>query len=307
VPLADVAVLFRAGFHSFDLEIELAREGIDFIKVGGFKFMESAHIKDMLAYLKIVETPGDRLSWQRILQLLPGIGPKGAHNICTAVLAEDNGFRGLLTARFAKSQSEPIMQLKALYGGIDAQTMSVAQLGESVMKYYGSVLEATYDDHPRRRKDLEQLLVIMQRYDRLEPFLTDMALEPPNASNRSQGLTSESEAERAGGAQRMTLSTIHSAKGLEWHTVFILWALDGRFPSLQALDTPENYEEELRLMYVAATRAREKLFFVYPKNVYDRGSGGLLSQPSRFLADFSKQLLSRVTIRRRGARYGGWH
>ena len=128
-----------------------------------------------------------------------------------------------------------------------------------------------------REKDLEQLLAIMERYGNLENFLTDMALEPPNTS------VGDTFATGPASTDRLVLSTVHSAKGLEWHTVFIIWALDGRFPSAQSIYKEDDLEEELRLMYVAATRAREKLYFTYPGQVYDRSVGVMLNRPSRFI------------------------
>ena len=144
-----------------------------------------------------------------------------------------------------------------------------------------------YDDHPKRAKDLEQLLAIMERYRNLEHFLTDMALEPPNTSV-GNSLSVEMYEE-----DRLILSTIHSAKGLEWHTVFIIWALDGRFPSLHALHKEEELEEELRLMYVAATRAKENLFFIYPNQIYDRNTGLILNRPSRFIDMIPEAILEK--------------
>jgi len=155
--------------------------------------------------------------------------------------------------------------------------MSVARMGEAIIKYYLPILKERHDDHPKREKDLEQLLAIMERYGSLENFLTDMALEPPNTS------VGDTFATETASKDRLVLSTVHSAKGLEWHTVFIIWALDGRFPSTQSIYKEEDLEEELRLMYVAATRAREKLYFTYPGQIYDRSAGVILNRPSRFI------------------------
>jgi DNA helicase-2/ATP-dependent DNA helicase PcrA len=167
--------------------------------------------------------------------------------------------------------------------------MSVAQAGAAVLKYYTPILKDKYDDHPKRTKDLEHFLTIMERYLNIESFLTDMALEPPSTSiNNSLSLDDP-------GDGRLILSTVHSAKGLEWHTVFIIWALDSRFPSIHALHSSEDFEEELRLMYVAATRARENLFFIYPGHVYDRTSGMVLGRPSSFIADIPDNILARIS------------
>ena len=287
VALGDIAVLFRAGFHSFDLEIELNREALPFVKVGGFKFMESAHIKDVLAHLRVMVNPTDRISWYRILLLLDKVGPKTAQSIYEAVRAENAGCTGILSAPLKGREVASVERLKSLFSALDARPMSLAEIGEAILNYYAPILQRAYDDHPRRLRDLEQLLLIMDRYTDPEMFLSDMALEPPN--------TTADETMAAGNTEedRLVLSTVHSAKGLEWDTVFIIWALDGRFPSVHSLQDEEAIEEELRLMYVAATRAKERLFFTCPMQSYDRSSGMLLSRPSRFIEDIPESVLLR--------------
>jgi len=288
VPFQQIAVLFRAGFHSFDLEIELGREGIAFIKYGGFKFLESAHMKDFLAHLRVLANPYDRISWHRILILLDKIGSKTAESIYKTVLSENAGHMGILAVKPRPGWAKGMDRLKDLFSTIDSHPMSVAEMGEAVFSYYSSILKQKYDDHPKRTKDLEHLLTIMQRYGSLGQFLTDMALEPPNASTDSNLSTDNPD------NNQMILSTVHSAKGLEWHTVFVIWALDGRFPSVRALDNEDDLEEELRLLYVAATRAKENLFFVYPREVYDRGTGMIFSRPSRFLEEIPSDILEMI-------------
>ncbi len=170
---------------------------------------------------------------------------------------------------------------------IDTYEMPLETIGETIVDYYLPILKDRYDDHPKRAKDLEQLVAIMERYSSLEKFLTDMALEPPNTA-MGDTFTTDSPNE-----DRLVLSTIHSAKGLEWHTVFIIWALDGRFPSSHALHKEAELEEELRLMYVAATRACQNLVFTYPNQVYDRSLGIVLNHPSRFIDMLSDSILEK--------------
>jgi DNA helicase-2/ATP-dependent DNA helicase PcrA len=285
VALNRIAVLFRAGFHSFDLEIELNREQLPFIKVGGFRFVESAHIKDVLAHLRVIANPDDRINWYRILLLIAKIGPTTAQKVFEALKNEGSGYTGLLAVKSTTGALKGLNRLKDLFAGIDSYPMTVAQMGEAVIKYYLPILKERHDDHPKREKDLEQLLAIMERYANLEAFLTDMALEPPNTAIGST-LSTESVSK-----DRLVLSTVHSAKGLEWHTVFIIWALDGRFPSAQSLYKEEDLEEELRLMYVAATRAQENLYFTYPGQIYDRSVGVMLNRPSRFIDRLPEEIL----------------
>lgn len=297
IPLNDIAVLFRAGYHSFDLEIELTRNRIPFKKVGGFKFVESAHIKDILAHLKVLINPKDRLSWQRILLLVDKIGQQTAKNIFDAILTENAGYAGLLTAKIQKTASGNLSRLKELFSKIDPGIMSVQDIGEAVVDYYLPVLKEQFDDYPKREKDLEHLLSIMERYNSLVEFLADMALEPPNTS------IDDSLSDNSGGDDCLVLSTIHSAKGLEWHTVFVIWTLDGRFPSSHSINNPEELEEELRLMYVAATRARKSLYFTHPKEVYDRSTGMLLKRPSRFLDSIDTGILGKYSLDSYGYRF----
>jgi len=275
--LKEIAVLFRAGFHSFGLEIELAKEGIPFIKVGGFKFLESAHIKDVLAHLRVLHNPDDRISWYRIFLLLDKVGPKTAQKLYNDLSKKNTGYSGLFTLKVKPAISQSMSRLKKLFEYIDPTICSLSQIGDAIIDYYTPILESNYDDHPKRSKDLEHLVTIMERYDNIESFLADMALEPPNTS------MDDSFSINYSGDDRLVLSTVHSAKGLEWKTVFVIWALDGRFPSLHAIKNSEELEEERRLMYVAATRAKERLFFTYPNDVYDKISKMMLYSPSCFI------------------------
>lgn len=287
IPLNDIAVLFRAGFHAFDLEVELTREGITYVKYGGFKFMESAHIKDILAYLRVLCNPYDRLSWFRILLLVDKIGPKSADTLYNNVRQQAKGLQGFLEDESKLALKPDMQRLKELMAAIDDPTLSPTSRGELVLTYYLPILKHRFDDHPKRVRDLEQLLTIMETYDSLATFLEEMTLEPPTTTVSGAFKPADDQEDR------LVLSTVHSAKGLEWHTVFILWTLDGRFPSLMATENEGQLDEELRLMYVAATRAREQLYFMCPSQVYDRVSGMLLSQPSRFLAGLPDTILER--------------
>jgi DNA helicase II / ATP-dependent DNA helicase PcrA len=290
VRLSEIAVLFRAGYHSFGLEVELARENIPFNKVGGFKFMESAHIKDVLGHMRVLCHPRDRISWQRILMLVEKVGAAKARKIYDAVVKEKRGHFGFIENVFPAGIEKHLGPVKALYREISARNPSVRELGEIILEYYTPIMRKKFDDYPKRTKDLEQLILMMDRYDDLAAFLTDMALEPPNTSSNDVMDTGTSEEDR------LTLSTIHSAKGLEWHTVFIIWTLDGRFPSIYAMENEASLEEERRLMYVAATRAEENLYFVYPGNFYDRNEGIVLNRPSRFLDEMGDDILEKISV-----------
>lgn len=289
IPLNQIAVLFRASYHSFDLEIELNQRNIPFVKVGGFKFMETAHIKDLLAHLKILANPLDTVSWHRVLLLVENIGPKTAEEIFHCVTRSSIGLKGLATVKPRPRYARAFERLSKEMESLDGSHLPLVETGAKLLRYYEPILEKKYDDYPKRAKDLEHLLTIMERYRRLEDFLSDMALEPPNASVDDMLATDYED-------EQLVLSTIHSAKGLEWHTVFIISALEGRFPVTYAARSDEEMEEELRLMYVAATRAKENLYLTYPINIYDRGAGMVFSRPSRFIEGISEAMLDHWSL-----------
>jgi DNA helicase II / ATP-dependent DNA helicase PcrA len=290
VPLTDIAVLFRSSFHSFDLELELTRRGIPFVKRGGFKFIETAHIKDVLAHLRIIANPQDAVSWHRVILLLEGVGAKSAEKILAYVLEGPNQAQRLAEYPTRGVIGGELKRLAELLQEATTPGLKPAEQVDRVVRYYLPILKRTHrDDLPKRQKDLEHFTVITERYRSLDRLLADMALEPPN---NSVGDVLATEREEEG---LLTLSTIHSAKGLEWHSVFIIWAVDGRFPSLYNKDE-EELEEERRLMYVAATRAKENLFITYPINIFDRATGMVLSKPSRFLDGISRRILEPVML-----------
>ncbi len=284
VPLPEIAVLFRSSFHSFDLELELTRRDLPFVKRGGFKFIETAHVKDALGHLRVLANPRDTVSWHRILLLIEGIGPRTAEDIVAHLLAAIDvpdaleGFSGRVF-------STDLRALAGLFRRIGEGMPKPEQQLTEVLRYYEPLLRRIHrDDYPKRVRDLEHFITIAARFDTLQSLLTEMALDPPSDSVKDVVAVDEEEG-------LLTLSTIHSAKGLEWHTVFIIWAVDGKFPSVYSLHGEEELEEERRLLYVAATRAKEHLYISYPINMYDRATGMVLSKPCRFLDDVPHQLL----------------
>ncbi len=289
VPLWDIAVLFRSSFHSFDLEMELTRHNIPFVKRGGFQFMETAHIKDLLAHLRVLANPQDAISWGRVLSLLEGVGPQASQKITNWIMDASNPIGRL---RSFDAKGKVAHGLKTLAQVLEAalEPERPAESAQYLMQYYGPILKKNHpEDYPKRMKDLEHFLGMTERYRSLERLITDMALEPPNDSVDSVLAVDPDEGP-------LVLSTIHSAKGLEWHSVFIIWALEGRFPSYYNINTPEELEEERRLLYVAATRAKENLYITYPVKIFDRGMGTVLSRPSQFLEGISEQMLEPVTL-----------
>ena len=289
VPLWDIAVLFRSSFHSFDLELELARHNIPFIKRGGFQFMETTHIKDLLAHLRIIANPQDAVSWNRVLLLLEGVGAQASQKITRWVLQGEQAAERLRSFD-ARGKVGHGLKTLAQVLQVAAEAQRPVEQVQYLMQYYLPILKRNHpEDHPKRFKDLEHFLGITERYRSLERLLSDMALEPPNDSVAGVLAVDPDEGP-------LVLSTVHSAKGLEWHSVFIIWALEGRFPSFYNINSDEELEEERRLLYVAATRAKENLFITYPIKIFDRGLRMVLSRPSQFIEGISEDLLEQMTL-----------
>jgi DNA helicase II / ATP-dependent DNA helicase PcrA len=275
VPLREVAVLFRAGFHSFDLEGELTRTNIPFVKYGGFKFLESLHIKDVIAHLRVLTNYRDRLSWIRCLKLLPGVGLKTAMNLASTIVASGLPEDPSLLVPAGRKYRPAFDQFFNLITELKSHTGPIAEKVDRINRYYFPFLKEAYDNYPKRMRDLEHLADLTVSYRSLVRFLEDMALEPPDEDRSAVDSRAES----------LVLSTIHSSKGLEWHTVIIIWASEGRIPSPMAQDSPDDLEEERRILYVAATRAKHNLVIVSPRTALDRRLGVVHLNTSRFFEE----------------------
>ena len=312
IPLMRQAVLFRAGHHSDQLEVELARRRIPFHKFGGLKFVEAAHVKDMLAFLRILENPHDELSWYRVLMMLEGIGPKSAQRIIselgvrrTATPPGDtlSPLRRLFAAPpsappSARPQFAALREALADCSGIDLKGPAVEENHDTAMtsrriepplvsqverlrRYYEPVFEKRYENPTIRIRDIEQLEQIASTYRSRASFVTDLTLDPPTSTSDLAGPPYLEE-------DWLTLSTIHSAKGCEWDVVHIIHAADGMIPSDMALSDEAGEEEERRLLYVAMTRAKDWLYVYFPLRYYHRkhalGDAHSLAQISRYLS-----------------------
>ncbi len=283
IPWREMAVLFRAGHHSFNLEVLLQKENIPFRKYGGKRLVEGAHIKDVLSYLKVVLNPRDVLAWERILRLLEGVGPKKSREIIRHLEEGDDWpARLACLSQFPRLQSRLSPLAMLLQGLLDPTTASPTQALEQIWEYYRELLPGLYDEPQRRQKEIEEIIRVSYNYNDPETLLADLSLEV------YEGPEGE---ERDG----LTLSTVHSAKGLEWKVVFIIWLTEGRFPSAHSLLDPEELEEERRLLYVAVTRAKERLFLIYPQSLSPRAGGWQRNEPCPFLNDIPEEVLPRVT------------
>ena len=292
MPLREMAVLFRAGYLSADLEIELANRRIPYEKWGGLKFLEAAHIKDILAFLRVLENPRDEVSWYRLLRLLPGVGDATAR-AAVLLLTEHHWSPMAIGAVRAPTRARPALHaLSALLDGMQrVNVQAPAEAIRLVRQLYDPILRATYDDAMPRTADLDQLEMIAAGYPDRSTFLAALALEPPsNTQDLAVGGDDESDA--------LILSTAHSAKGKEWDAVFVIWAADGIFPMARTADKEDEVDEERRLLYVAMTRARDQLYVTYPLHSYPSRTSAdfAFGQLSRFLDPGVRATMQRVTL-----------
>ncbi len=259
-PLKRQAVLMRSAHHSDALEVELVRRNIPYVKYGGLKFLESAHVKDMLGVLRWIDNPRHRLAGFRTLQLLPGIGPAIAERCLQTLEDAEFSFAALADCRVPAAAAEDWAALVALVGELRGAREWAGQMAR-VRAWYEPHLERLYEAAQVRRGDLEQLELLSAQSPTRERFLTDMTLDPPQATGDEAGPPLQDE-------DYLILSTVHSAKGQEWDNVFVLNVSDGSFPNEFAAGKPERVEEERRLLYVAITRAREDLHLIAPLRFY---------------------------------------
>ena len=263
VPLSEIAVLARAAWHTNALEIALQARNVPFRKFGGIRFVESAHVKDVCALLKLGVNPSDAGAWHRVLQLFPGVGPKTAQRIAAAVVAKGGDPSVLGDPQFAKRKyTSDLKKLRRLVERTKEEGVSVARRLEHVLLAYKDWMGKKYDDVKRRQRDLDALRALAERYDTVEGFLSDIAIDPPDFVRQDPRDDPEDE--------WMTLSTIHSAKGLEWDVVFVVHLNAGQFPSQNTMADSDSFEEERRLFYVAVTRAKRNLYLMKPDQVWQR-------------------------------------
>ena len=328
VDLNQVAVLYRSHFHALELQLELTKRNIPFSITSGIRFFEQAHIKDATAYLKLVANPRDEIAFKRVALLLPGIGAKGAEKIWKIFSAKMEDGRSKMKNRPSNTDKSELQStnshlpsciapaLQACAKSVPAKAATawkqfvetISQLEDettrkSAAKMLRIVMDAGYDDYLKenfanyrnRLEDLEQLAVFAYQFGSVEEFLTQLALltnveaEDGDAANRD--------------ADRIRLSTIHQAKGLEFDVVFVIMLCDGLFPSGRSMETDEGEEEERRLFYVAITRAKNELYLSYPLMRAGYGNTGMdaMQEPSRFLSEIPRDLLNEWNLRSRYA------
>ena len=264
IALKAQAVLFRAAHHSGPLEVELTRRNIPFVKFGGLKFLDSAHVKDVLAVLRFVENPRDRVAGFRVLKLLSGLGPAIAGRILDAVATSDALLPALETVAPPPRAAEEWPGFLAMARELKAQSAGWPGELDRVRQWYEPVLERLHEDSESRQADLVQLSQIAATYPSRERFLTELTLDPPDATSDHAGAPHLDE-------DYLILSTIHSAKGQEWKKVFVLNVVDGCIPIDLGVGTKDEIEEERRLLYVAMTRAKDSLHLMLPQRFFTHG------------------------------------
>jgi DNA helicase-2/ATP-dependent DNA helicase PcrA len=323
VNLNQVAVLYRSHFHALELQLELTKRQIPFSITSGIRFFEQAHIKDATAFIKLVANPRDEVSFKRLAQLLPGIAAKGAEKIWRIFSSSSRGNEAQTESgkRKAESRNEtpPHVGSYKIAAALQSCAKSVptkaatawaqfvatiSQLEDetvrkSAAKMLRLVIDAGYDDYLKenfanyrnRLEDLEQLAVFAYQFNSTEDFLTQLAL--------LTNVEAEDDQTARDDAEKIKLSTIHQAKGLEFDVVFTIMLCDGMFPSARSMESTEGEEEERRLFYVAITRARNELYLCYPQEraSFSKSGGDGMQQPSRFLSEIPADLLNQWNLR----------
>ncbi|MCX8021617.1 MAG: ATP-dependent helicase [Syntrophorhabdaceae bacterium] len=287
IPLNEIAVLYRAHYHSMELQMELTRRDIPFEVRSGLKFFEQAHIKDVISFLRVMVNNHDEISWKRMLKLFPKIGSKTAGRMYEYIKRQENPVDLFITKAIwdhlnivprenGEILSRLFRELKELL-----EKEAISEMISAVLKHgYTEYLKFNYPNPDSRLEDIGQLITFSTRYQSLESFLSELSLL--SGISGEEIFSTEKETEG-----RLVLSTIHQAKGLEWRVVFLIWCAEGRFPNPKALEDG-NLEEERRLFYVAITRAMDELYLCYPLLIFDKQIGHVILKPSRFISELKR-------------------
>jgi len=286
IPLEEIAVLYRAHYQSMELQMELTKRGIPFEIRSGLRFFEQAHIKDVVSFLRVMVNNRDELSWKRLLKLFPKIGKRTAEHIFDFIKTQDNPLNLFITKKIGeglkkipgdniKLWSRLFRELATLY-----EKDAIGDMISCVLKYgYTEYLKYNYPNYESRLEDIGQLINFSTKYQSLETFLNELSL--------MSGISGEDIITADRDDERIILSTIHQAKGLEWKVVFLIWCAEGRFPNPKSIEEG-NIEEERRLFYVAITRAMDELYICYPLIAYDKQAGHIILKPSRFITELKR-------------------
>jgi DNA helicase-2/ATP-dependent DNA helicase PcrA len=296
IPLSDIAVLYRSHWHALELQLELVRRDIPYVVRSGMRFFEQAHIKDVISYLRLVVTPHDELAWKRVLTLIPKVGNATATRRWERIAHTSEPLAMIRRADFEAqprhSQGwQDFVKLIELLVKPENIDRPAAQIGLILSSGYEEHLANTYENADLRSEDLRQLANYAVRFETTEEFLSELALVNTERFGSPQGTTAEDVVEGGDEDEKLVLSSIHQAKGLEWRAVFLIWAADGKFPSARSLRDPESEEEERRLFYVALTRAKDQIYISYPLVVTDYSRQTVIQKPSRFITETPRELV----------------
>jgi len=289
IPLAEMAVLYRAHYHSMEVQLEFTRRGIPFAITSGLRFFEQAHIKDVAAFMKFAINPRDEVAFKRMAKLLPGIGAKTAESLwsqASAALGGRPAFGLLRDLKVPAKSAKAWQQLAHTMAELAPDGVPLAPAGminSVLIALYDEYMKGKFANYEARREDLATLCGFAGQFENAEEFLSQLALL--GAVETADAFGGE------GDGEKMTLSSVHQAKGLEWKVVFVLWLTEGMFPSARSAETPEGLEEERRLFYVAVTRCKDELYLTYPEMRLNSGYGDAFQRPSRFLSEIPEALL----------------
>ena len=300
IELNEIAVLYRSHYHAIELQLELSRRGVPYVITSGVRFFEQAHVKDVTSFIRFIANPRDEVAFKRMVKLLPGIGNKSADNLWRA------WEKGLDERGEVSSWGERLLPMavgaksKKSWEQLAHTLDEIAPGGvpNPPSEMITSIVEAIYDDYAKanftnyelRREDLNQLAAFARQFKDVHEFLSQLALISNIDAEPALDQSSDNEA--------VNLSSVHQAKGLEYHTVFVIWLTDGMFPSTRSLETRDTIEEERRLFYVAITRARDELYLTFPHMRLNAGYGDMFQRPSRFLKEIPTKLIEDWQVRR---------
>ena len=295
VKLSEMAVLYRSHWHALELQLELVRRDIPYSIRSGVRFFEQAHIKDVVSYLRLIVNPHDELAWKRVLKLIPQVGNATANRIWERIafaaeplaLVRRTDFDA--RPRAAEGWADFVRLIEQLISPENVDRPA-AQIALILSSGYEEHLQNTFENADLRAEDLRQLSNYAARFESTEEFLSELALVNTERFGAPQGTTAEDVVMGGDEDEKLVLSSIHQAKGLEWREVFLIWAADGKFPSARSLRDADSEEEERRLFYVAVTRAKDELYLCYPLVVTDWSRQTVIQKPSRFITEVPREL-----------------
>jgi len=299
--LNDTAILFRSAFQAMEMELELNKRNIPYTMRGGIKFFEQAHLKDVVAYLKIMANFQDELAWKRVLLLYDGVGPSNAEKIWQEIIKLPNIKKVVEYLPQIQASEKALRALEKLHGLLSfllgQEKEFIATAIKQVLKAdYETYLKANFENAKERAEDLNQLANFALSYEKLEDFLADVSLSQSFKGEQIEGY-------QEGPDEALVLSTIHQAKGLEWECVFLLGLVEGQFPHYKIYDHPEEIEEERRLFYVAVTRAKDELYLTYPIISFSYTTGQNINKPSSFINELDNSLFEPWQVNEEGEKY----